>query len=56
MRDNDVLQVNPSDAGIYDRVVVQELIKTIASAQQLVTGSTTEGGQREFKERIRHRV
>ena len=37
-------QVNPSDVGIYDRVVIQELIKTVASSQQL--DST---GQREFK-------
>lgn len=28
-------QVNPSDAGIYDRVVVQDLIKTIAQTNQL---------------------
>lgn len=38
------IEVNPSDVGIYDRVVVQELIKTVASAQQL--DST---GQKEFK-------
>lgn len=38
------LEVNPSDVGIYDRVVIQELIKTVASAQQLDTS-----GQREFK-------
>jgi len=38
------IEVNPSDAGIYDRVVVQGLIKTAASAQQLSTE-----GQREFK-------
>lgn len=29
------LKVNPSDVGIYDRVVVQEMIKTVASAQQI---------------------
>ena len=28
-------QVNPSDVGIYDRIVIQELIKTVASAQQI---------------------
>ncbi len=28
-------QVNPSDVGIYDRVVIQELIKTVASSQQV---------------------
>jgi len=38
------IEVNPSDAGIYDRVVVQELIKTAAGAQQL-----NSDGQREFK-------
>merc|ERR1712179_455358 len=38
------IEVNPSDVGIYDRVVIQELIKTVASSQQL--DST---GQREFK-------
>jgi hypothetical protein len=38
------LKVNPSDAGIYDRVVIQELIKTVASAQQL-----NAQGQRDFK-------
>jgi replication factor C subunit 3/5 len=38
------IEVNPSDAGIYDRVVIQELIKTVASTHQLNTD-----GQREFK-------
>ncbi|XP_047498349.1 replication factor C subunit 3-like [Penaeus chinensis] len=38
------IEVNPSDVGIYDRVVIQELIKTVASSQQLDTS-----GQREFK-------
>ncbi|KAK3873446.1 hypothetical protein Pcinc_021548 [Petrolisthes cinctipes] len=38
------LEVNPSDVGFYDRVVVQELIKTCASTQQLDTT-----GQRHFK-------
>lgn len=38
------IEVNPSDVGIYDRVVVQELIKTVAQAQQLDSA-----GQREFK-------
>merc|ERR1712179_615570 len=38
------IEVNPSDVGIYDRVVIQELIKTVASAHQLNTE-----GQREFK-------
>ncbi len=38
------VEVNPSDAGIYDRVVIQELIKTLASSQQL-----NAEGQREFK-------
>ena len=39
------LQVNPSDVGIYDRVVIQELIKTMASAQQVHVGSSGgEGG------------
>ncbi|XP_018015277.1 replication factor C subunit 3 [Hyalella azteca] len=38
------LEVNPSDVGIHDRVVVQELIKTLASSHQLDTV-----GQRDFK-------
>ncbi|KAK9511877.1 hypothetical protein O3M35_000449 [Rhynocoris fuscipes] len=38
------IEVNPSDAGIYDRVVVMELIKNAAQTHQL--DST---GQREFK-------
>merc|ERR1711973_155059 len=29
------IEVNPSDVGIYDRIVIQELIKTVASAQQI---------------------
>lgn len=37
-------QVNPSDVGIYDRIVIQELIKTMASSQQL-----NSEGQRDFK-------
>jgi len=41
------IEVNPSDVGIYDRVVIQELIKTVAQTQQL---SVT--GQREFKGRF----
>ena len=38
------IEVNPSDVGIQDRVVIQELLKTVAQAQQLETNS-----QREFK-------
>ncbi|KAM7426704.1 Subunit of heteropentameric Replication factorC (RF-C) [Porites harrisoni] len=38
------LEVNPSDAGIYDRVVVQELIKTVAQSHQLESST-----QKEFK-------
>lgn len=41
------IQVNPSDAGIYDRIVVMELIKNAAQTHQL--DST---GQREFKGKI----
>jgi len=37
------IEVNPSDVGIYDRVVIQELIKTVASAQQIHTGGGGEG-------------
>jgi replication factor C subunit 3/5 len=29
------IEVNPSDAGIYDRVVIQELVKNIAQTKQL---------------------
>ena len=38
------IEVNPSDAGIYDRVVIQELIKTVAQSHQLDSST-----QREFK-------
>lgn len=38
------IEVNPNDAGIYDRIVIQEMIKNIAQAQQLDIN-----GQREFK-------
>nr|XP_060626819.1 replication factor C subunit 3 [Anolis sagrei ordinatus] len=38
------LEVNPSDAGINDRVVIQELLKTVAQSQQLETST-----QRDFK-------
>ncbi|KAJ8027897.1 Replication factor C subunit 3 [Holothuria leucospilota] len=33
------IEVNPSDAGIYDRIVIQELIKTTAQTQQLESGT-----------------
>merc|ERR1712179_201079 len=39
------IEVNPSDVGIYDRIVIQELIKTTASAQQI----TTTTNDKEFK-------
>ena len=38
------IEVNPNDAGMYDRIVVQEMIKNIAQTQQLDSH-----GQREFK-------
>ena len=38
------IEINPNDAGIYDRIVIQEMIKNIAQAQQLDIH-----GQREFK-------
>ncbi|XP_007956799.1 replication factor C subunit 3 [Orycteropus afer afer] len=38
------LEVNPSDAGSSDRVVIQEMLKTVAQSQQLETNS-----QRDFK-------
>ncbi|XP_063070673.1 replication factor C subunit 3 [Engraulis encrasicolus] len=38
------LEVNPSDAGNSDRVVIQELIKTMAQSQQIQSST-----QREFK-------
>ncbi|XP_037936414.1 replication factor C subunit 3 [Teleopsis dalmanni] len=38
------LEVNPSDAGIYDRVVVIDLIKQVAQTQQIDVN-----GQRDFK-------
>ncbi|KAI9500687.1 Replication factor C (RF-C) subunit [Coemansia spiralis] len=33
------IEVNPSDAGIYDRVVIQDLIKEIAQTQQVAASS-----------------
>jgi replication factor C subunit 3/5 len=38
------IEVNPSDAGIYDRVVVVELVKQIAQTHQIDSG-----GQKNFK-------
>lgn len=38
------IEVNPSDVGIYDRVVIQELLKTVAQTQQLESNA-----QKEFK-------
>jgi len=38
------IEVTPSDAGMHDRVVIQELIKTVAQSNQLEIGS-----QRNFK-------
>lgn len=38
------IEVNPSDVGIYDRVVVMDLIKNVAQTHQLDVS-----GQREFK-------
>lgn len=29
------IELNPSDVGIYDRIVVQEIIKELAQTQQL---------------------
>jgi len=38
------IEVNPSDVGIYDKVVVMELVKSAAQTQQLDSS-----GQRDFK-------
>lgn len=38
------IEVNPSDAGIYDRVVITDMIKQIAQTQQI-----DPTGQRDFK-------
>ncbi|XP_071485871.1 replication factor C subunit 3-like [Diadema antillarum] len=38
------IEVNPSDAGIYDRIVIQDLIKNTAQSQQIETAS-----QKDFK-------
>jgi len=45
------IEVNPSDVGIYDRVVIQELIKTVASSQQIhvSTASNESSGPAPFK-------
>lgn len=29
------IEINPSDVGIYDRVVIQEVIKEVAQTQQV---------------------
>ncbi|XP_060524262.1 replication factor C subunit 3 [Cylas formicarius] len=39
------IEINPSDVGIYDRVVVMDLIKNIAQTQQIVTSNV----QKDFK-------
>ncbi len=39
------IEVNPSDVGFYDRVVIQEVIKNTASAQQIATTTN----DKEFK-------
>lgn len=41
--------MNPSDVGIYDRVVIQELIKTVASSQQLAITSSGSSEGHNFK-------
>ncbi|KAB0802839.1 hypothetical protein PPYR_05025 [Photinus pyralis] len=38
------IEINPSDVGMYDRIVVMDLIKNVAQTQQLDVN-----GQREFK-------
>lgn len=43
------IEVNPSDVGIYDRIVIMDLIKNVAQSQQLDVD-----GQREFKVRTQH--
>ena len=44
MASNYHIEVNPSDAGNNDRVVIQELLKTVAQTHQLNSDS-----QRDFK-------
>ena len=34
------IELNPSDVGMYDRVVVQEIIKDIAQTQQVDSGQS----------------
>ncbi len=43
------VELNPSDAGIYDRVIIQEVVKEIAQTQQLTLLSKNGGKEKEFK-------
>lgn len=38
------IEVNPSDVGIYDRIVIMDLVKTTAQTHQIDIN-----GQRDFK-------
>lgn len=44
------VELNPSDAGIYDRIIVQEMVKEIAQTQQIHgLGKNVSAKEREFK-------
>mmetsp|Transcript_6885 Transcript_6885/g.11351 ORF Transcript_6885/g.11351 Transcript_6885/m.11351 type:complete len:385 (+) Transcript_6885:24-1178(+) len=49
------IEMNPSDAGIYDRVVVQDIIKEIASSQSLITASTITATQSNHNHNSKHK-
>jgi len=48
------IEMNPSDAGIYDRIVVQDIIKEIASSQSLISASITSSSNKDKDDNHNH--